>query len=155
VTAPLPPLRMDSVSLTLGKNCPMLLRSGIRELIDGVQRRRKKKKGTLLSLLSPSTTPILSSHWLWLYVKGRSEWKELKQEGNIQISDGREAHQLTPSVHYTNSNWLLHRRPHSLIAKRHTQTVHKQYRSRAHTWKALTVQTRKEAFLFCHGHANV
>lgn len=53
-------------------------------------------------------------------------------------------HRLTPT-----------RRPHCLITERRTQTVHKHYRSRAHTWKAHTVQTWEEAFLFCRRHANL
>lgn len=91
-----------------------------------------------------------------VYQKGKEEQVKRAWTGrNIKISDKREAPWLTLSVSCTNSDWLVHRRPHSLIAERHSQTVHKQCRHRVHTWKALTVQTREEAFLFCRRHSNL
>lgn len=69
----------------------------------------------------------------------------------MQISDRREVHQLTHSARYTQTLGLGHRRRHCLIAER----LYTNSTEAGRTWKAHTVQTRGEACLFCHRHANL
>lgn len=151
--------RSSDSSASFSQSCIYLQTLGTKCLkfpIEGITKLSQKLQKIKCSLFF-YTFLIPSSKWLGVCItKGREEQvKRARTRRNIKISDKREAPWLTLSVSCTNSEWLVHRRPHSLIAERHSQTVHKQCRHRAHTWKALTVQTREEAFLFCRRHSNL
>lgn len=121
-------------------------------------KKKEKEEDThplsLCSLFLHSSLPFISLIMSVCQRKG-GVIKRSRTGGNIQISDRREVHQVTHLVQYANTDRVLRRWPHCLKAERHTQTIHKQHRSRAHTWKTYTVQTWEVAFLFCHTHANL
>lgn len=92
----------------------------------------KEEEGRKSWLPPPTLPPIPSSYWVRVYAKGRESVNRVQIRGNIQISDKHEGHQLTHSIQYTNTDWLLHRQPHSLIAERLTDCTQKVQKQRAH-----------------------
>lgn len=79
--------------------------------------------------------------------------KRARKGGNVQISDRRETHPLTDCM--IHRHWLTQGLTALFDSWKAHADMHTNSTEAWHTWKAHTVQTREEASLFCHRHANL